>query len=72
MRYSIVLSILPQQILSHSWNENMSEFVLHEICNQSVLTTKAAFLVDNPDFDCLKGVAGYSTDEAYATDTDLG
>ena len=44
----------------------MSEFVLHDICNPNCFNLqKAAFLVDNPDFDCLKGVAGFSADEAY-------
>lgn len=60
------LSAIPQKVLSLHGTENMSEFVLHEICNPECFNlTKAAFLVDNPDFDCLKGVAGFSADEAY-------
>lgn len=63
------LSILPQRILSLHENENVSEFVLHDLCKNCFNLQKAAYLVDNPDFNCLKGIAGYSMDQAYATDT---
>lgn len=60
------LSSLPQKVLSLHGQENVSDFVLHELCNQNCFDLKkAAYLVDNPDFDCLKGVAGYSLEEAY-------
>jgi len=47
----------------------VSQFVLHDICSADCLNLqKAAYVVDNPDFDCLKGVAGFSIQEAYPKD----
>jgi hypothetical protein len=64
------LTTLPQKVLSLHGTENSTEFVLHELCNAHCFDLKkAAYLVDNPDFDCLKGVAGFSADEAYSKDT---
>lgn len=63
------LSALPQKLLRLHGNENVSEFVLHELCNHNCFNiTKAAYLVDNPDFDCIKGVAGFSATEAFNSD----
>lgn len=63
------LSSLPHKLLKLHGSENMSEFVLHELCNaQCFNITKAAYVVDNPDFDCMKGVAGFSATEAYNTE----
>lgn len=60
------LSSLPQKLLKLHGNENVSEFVLHELCHpQCFNISKAAYIVDNPDFDCMKGVAGFSANEAY-------
>lgn len=65
---------LPQQILSLSGTENMTEYVLHSLCEEGCLNiSKAAYFIDNPDFDCLKGVAGYNKDEeTYTCDTVMG
>ncbi len=65
---------LPQQILSLNGTENMTEYVLHSLCEEGCLNlSKAAYFIDNPDFDCLKGVAGYSKEEeTYTCDTVLG
>jgi hypothetical protein len=58
------LSYIPRKILALHGNENITEFVLHELCNEHCFNfNKAAYLVDNPDFDCLKGVAGFSRSE---------
>lgn len=47
--------------------ENLSEFVLHDVCSQDLFRiVKAAYLVNNPDFACMKGVAGYSNQENFA------
>ena len=55
------LSCLPQKILSMHGKENVTEFVLHELCSKQCFNlTKAAYFIDNPDFDCLKGVTGFS------------
>lgn len=58
------LSCLPKQILSlHSW-DNVQEFVLHGLCSKDCFNLyKAAYFVDNPDFDFIKGIAGFSKDE---------
>lgn len=58
------LSLLPRKILALYQEEHVSEFVLHELCNKQCFDmTKAAYFVDNPDFDCLQGIAGYSQEE---------
>lgn len=45
---------------------HLPEFVLHELCGDRCFKLeKAAYFVDNPDFDCLKGVAGYFRNEGY-------
>lgn len=45
--------------------DNISEFVLHELaCKDCFNLAKAAYFVDNPAFDCLKGVAGFAQEEA--------
>lgn len=55
---------LPQQILSLHGHDGITEFVLHSLCDKSCLNlSKAAYFVDNPDFDCLKGVAGFNNDD---------
>lgn len=59
------LSSLPRKILSIHERDDLCEFVLHDLCNESCFNiTRAAYFVDNPDFDCLKGVAGFSREEA--------
>ncbi len=46
--------------------ENLSEFVLHDVCGlDQFQVPKAAYLVNNPDFTCLKGVAGYHSQESF-------
>jgi hypothetical protein len=58
------LSLLPRKILALYGEGHVSEFVLHELCNKQCFDMlKAAYFVDNPDFDCLRGVAGYSQEE---------
>ncbi len=60
------LSCLPRKILSVYGIDNATEFVLHELCAARCLDLyKAAYFVDNPDFDCCKGVTGFSSDEEY-------
>jgi hypothetical protein len=60
------LSNLPRNMLSFYHTGNIVEFVLHELCDESCFNLdKAAYFIDNPDFDCLKGIAGFSLDERY-------
>src|SRR5689334_18968556 len=60
------LNHLPRKMLKFSQEDNISEFVLHALCCQDCFNVdKAAYFVDNPDFDCLRGIAGFSRSEAY-------
>jgi hypothetical protein len=60
------LSHLPKKIVALEGSSHTPEFILHELCNENCFNlSKAAFFVDNPDFDYLKGVAGFSMPEAY-------
>jgi len=64
------LSNLPRMILMLKERDNSPEFVLHDLCHPTCFNLhKAAYLVDNPDFDCVHGIAGFSRDEA-TIDTD--
>lgn len=56
---------MPKKIMSLEGNEKTPEFVLHELCNEDHFNLgKAAFFVDSPDFNFLKGIAGFSKTEA--------
>jgi len=58
---------LPRKMITLNDNDNISAFVLHELCHEKCFNfKKAAYFIDNPDFDCLKGVAGVSQDEKTA------
>lgn len=60
------LTSLPKHMLSLQGRENISEFVLHDICRSDCFNLpKAAYFIDNPDFDCCKGVAGFSAAEQF-------
>lgn len=60
------LSQIPKRIVSLHGTHNLPEFVLHELCHQNCFDLKkAAYYVDNPDFNLIKGVAGYNRQEAY-------
>lgn len=60
-----ILASLPKHMLRMHGQENISEFVLHELaCKNCFNFSKAAYFVDNPAFNCLKGIAGYAQDEA--------
>ena len=64
------LCTLPQKVLSLHGVENVTDFVLHDICNINCFNLpKAAYLVDNPDFNCLKGVAGFCNSQEFSEDT---
>ena len=62
-----LLKELPKNIISLHSTENLTEFVLHQLCNERHFDlNRAAYFVDNPHFDHLKGIAGFSKHEAYA------
>src|SRR5947207_14497437 len=57
---------LPRKMLSLHGLDNVTEFVLHELCDKHCFNLqKAAYFIDNPDFDCLKGVVGVSHAELH-------
>lgn len=57
---------LPEQLIKFHGQENMLEFMLHAMSQKSCFNfKKAAYFVDNPDFDHLKGVAGFHHPESY-------
>jgi len=57
---------LPEKLLLFHEIENISEFVLHTLCGQKCFNlSKAAYFIDNYDFNCLKGVAGFDKNESY-------
>jgi len=59
-----LVSSLPHKILMHHGNDHITELVLHDLCsNAGFNLSRAAYFVDNPDFDCLKGVIGFHTGE---------
>lgn len=61
------LSGLPRNIAQLSSNHNLIEFVLHELCHEDCFNLKkAAYLVDNEDFDCLHGVVGIDKNEPFS------
>ena len=60
------LSNLPKQIINSEHLENIPEFVLHDLCHNCFNLNKAAYFVDNPDFNCVKGIAGFCESEGYS------
>lgn len=47
-------------MLAFHETDNLSEYVLHELCGQDCFNVeRAAYFLDNPEFDVFKGIAGY-------------
>ncbi len=60
------LARIPRMMVYVHGRDDLSEFILHELCSEECFNLrKAAYFVDNPDFNCLRGVAGFSSDEAF-------
>jgi hypothetical protein len=58
------LSSLPPKMLTAHSKENLSEFVLYELSHPNCFNfSKAAYFVDNPDFNCFKGISGFNCQE---------
>ena len=58
------LTKIPAKILLHHEVHDLPQLILHDLSHDDAFGfDKAVYLVDNPDFNCLKGVAGYSRDE---------
>lgn len=65
----LFLNHLPKKIiLLHAHDEHVGEtsgFVLHDFCHESCFNVeKVAYFVDNPEFNCFKGVAGVCKHES--------
>jgi len=55
---------LPQKIIRHHGVSGLAQLVLHELAHDhNFKLKKAIYLADNPEFDHLLGVAGYSQDD---------
>lgn len=59
------LGTLSKMMVQHHATNNLAQLVLHDLCSSSFNIDKAAYFVNNPDFKCLKGVAGYEKKDAY-------
>src|SRR5258708_5010644 len=60
---------LPRKMLQFHGLENVTDFVLHELCSKDCFNIpKAAYFVENPAFNCLKGIVGVSTAEIQGID----
>ncbi|MBV8661029.1 MAG: hypothetical protein JO129_02705 [Candidatus Dependentiae bacterium] len=57
-----------RKMIVHNYElENLSEFVLHDLCSGPCFhVDKAAYFINNPDFKMLRGIAGYSKQEPHA------
>lgn len=53
---------IPHKILHHHEHDALASMILHEI-GSHLGFNRATYLVDNPDFGCLKGVAGFCKDD---------
>lgn len=61
------MSNLPKKMLIHHGKDNITEFVLYELCHEHCFNfNRAAYFIDNQDFNCTKGIAGFSRDEVYS------
>jgi hypothetical protein len=60
------LAQIPHNMISNHHKHNITEFVLHDLCSSNCFNiTKAAYLVNNKDFKCLRGIAGFYQPEAF-------
>ena len=63
---------LPRKMLQFHDEEHLAQYLLYDLAKESCLNLhKAAYFVDNPDFDCLRGVAGYCRVESPAWPEDF-
>ncbi|MBN2267506.1 MAG: hypothetical protein JW725_04150 [Candidatus Babeliaceae bacterium] len=61
------LSALPRKILELLDHQVVTELVFHELCGDHCFGLKrAAYIVDNPDFDCCRGIVGFDAEESSA------
>jgi hypothetical protein len=60
---------LPRKMLQLHGLDNVTEFVLHDLSGKDCFNLhKAAYFIDNPDFNFFKGIAGVSHNEKHNVD----
>ncbi len=60
------INTLPRRIVQLHGTHNVTEFVLHDMCQERCLNfNKAAYFIDNPAFNCTQGIAGFARQEAF-------
>ena len=60
------LGHVSRRMVQNHHMDNLAEFILYDVCSdQGFNIRKAAYLVNNPDFSCLKGVAGHYNSEIF-------
>jgi hypothetical protein len=60
------LAQLPRLMIHAHGRDNLSEFLLHELCSEQCFNLRrAAYFVNNPDFKVVRGVTGFTKDQAY-------
>ncbi|MBM3894396.1 hypothetical protein FJ366_02260 [Candidatus Dependentiae bacterium] len=63
---------LPPKIMLHHDISGLAQLVLHELAHdRNFKLKKAIYLADNPDFDHLVGVAGYSLEDKDLISVDM-
>jgi hypothetical protein len=66
------LSLLPHKILQNYHLASLSQIILHELGHSNCFGfEKAVYLIDNPDFDHMVGVAGFNKCECKHHKEDL-
>jgi len=62
----VAVTTIPKNIITLHGIDNMTEFLLHTLSQQDCFNfSKAAYFVDNPDFDHFKGIAGFAQVDSY-------
>lgn len=68
----LIVNEIPRKMIelhNNSLDDRLAEFVLHDLCSHSCFKLeKAAFLIENPDFHCVKGVVGVNSAECVQHD----
>lgn len=65
-RYELVsrLSSLPKRIVSIHDADHLADLVFCELCGKNCFDLRrAAYFLDNPDFDCCRGIIGFNASE---------
>ncbi len=62
----LTVTAIPKYLVHLHGIDNLTEFLLHNLGQKNCFNfSKAAYFIDNPDFDCLQGVAGFTQVESY-------